>query len=102
VFLKNPFKKLFWGANMITQITLACILIAFVISSGEIFLEYFYNILEKVFEKSFKVLKFYSYYLIMVHVENLAKNVIFKKIEIHLQVFLLLKKNGTLFIECLC
>jgi hypothetical protein len=78
MFLRDPFKKLFWGANMITRLTLACILTAFVISYGEIFLEYSYNILEKVFEKSINFLKNSSYYLIKVHVENLAKNVIQK------------------------
>jgi hypothetical protein len=58
-------------------------LTTFVIALGEIFFE-------KIFEIFYKKI---SYYFIKVHVGNLAKNVIFKKIEIHLQVFLLLKKN---------
>jgi hypothetical protein len=53
---------------------------------GEIFLEYFWNILEKFSKKSLNLSKKNSYYFIKVHVKNLVKNVIFKKIEIHLQV----------------
>jgi len=52
-----------------------------------IFLEYSFKMLEKIF--SFLILK--SYYCINVHVKNLAKNVIVKKIEIQLQVLLLFK-----------
>jgi len=43
-------------------------MIAFVTILGK----YFWNILEK----SFKILKFSSYYFIKVHVKNLAKHVI--------------------------
>jgi hypothetical protein len=41
-----------------------------------------------------------SYYFIKVYVKILAKNVIFKKIQIHLQVFL--KASVTMFNECFC
>jgi hypothetical protein len=40
------------GANKITRITPAHFFIAFVITPGEIFLKYFWNILEKVFKKN--------------------------------------------------
>ncbi len=60
-------------------IIVACIyLIAFVIAFGEIFLSNILRIFLKKFSKKF--VNFFSYY---VHVKNLAKNVIFKKIEIH-------------------
>jgi hypothetical protein len=39
------------GANGITKATPACLLIAFVITFGEIFLEYFGIIFEKIFLK---------------------------------------------------
>jgi hypothetical protein len=58
---------------------------------GNVF-KYPWNILEKSLKKYFK-LKKNSYYFIKVYVRNLAKNVIFKKIQIHLQVFLLLKSK---------
>jgi hypothetical protein len=61
------------------------------ITFGEIFIEYFWNI----FEKS-------SYYFIKVHVKSLVGNVIFKKIEIHLQVLYYLKVNFIVFNECFC
>jgi hypothetical protein len=57
MFWKDPFKKLFWGANRITRVTLDCFFIAFVFAYGEIFLEYFHNILEKVLEISLKFSK---------------------------------------------
>jgi hypothetical protein len=38
------------GANGTTRATLACFLIVFVIAFGKIFLEYYWNILEKVLE----------------------------------------------------
>jgi len=75
-------------------------LIGFVIAYGEIFLEYSYNILEKIFKKSSNLKKKSSYYFIKVHVENLAKNVIFKKIEIHLQVLFNTKKEMLQFLMC--
>ncbi len=57
---------------------------------GEIFLEYSWNIIEMSSKKK----KFNSsYYFIKVHVKNLAKNVIFKTIEIHLQIILLHKSK---------
>jgi hypothetical protein len=66
-------------------------MIACMITFGEIFLEYSWNILEK-----------YSYYFIKVHVKSLIGNVIFKKFEIHLQVPYYLKVNITVFNECFC
>jgi len=93
MFLKDPFKKLFWGANRITWVTLACILIGFVIAYGEIFLEYSYNILEKIFKKSSNLKKKSSYYFIKVHVENLAKMSFSKKLKSIYKSFLLLKKK---------
>jgi hypothetical protein len=62
------------------------------IAFGEILLEYSWNILEKKFKKIFKIKK-NSYYFIEVYVKNLAKNIIFKTIEIHLQVLLLFKNK---------
>jgi len=59
---------------------------------GEIFLGYSWNVLEFFFEKIFKIKK-KSFYFIKVHVKNLVRNVIFKKIEIYLQVLLLLKNK---------
>jgi hypothetical protein len=52
------------------------------------------------FENIFQFYFFKSYYFIKVYVKNLAKNVIFKKIQIHLQVFL--KASVTMFNECFC
>jgi len=64
------------------------------------FCDYFWgNIFRIFFEYSWKNLPknllifLKSYYFIKVHVQNLAKNVIFKEIEIHLQVLLLLKNK---------
>jgi hypothetical protein len=62
------------GANGITQATPTCFLITFVIVFGEIFLKYFWNILEKSSKNP--LIFFNSYYFIKVHVKNLAKNVI--------------------------
>jgi hypothetical protein len=42
-----------WGANGITRATLACILTICAIVFWEIFLEYFWNIIEKIFENVF-------------------------------------------------
>jgi hypothetical protein len=56
----------------------------------EIFLKYSSKSLQK---NILNFLKKSSYYFIKVHVKNLAKNVIFKKIEIHLQVVLLFKRK---------
>jgi hypothetical protein len=67
--------------------------IAFVINFGEIFLEYSWRILFKIFEKVFNLKKKSSYYFIKVHVRILLKHVIFKKIEIHKQIFLLFKNK---------
>jgi len=68
------------------------------------FCDYFVrNILGIFLKKSlnfFYSLKFSSYYFIKVYVKNLAKNVIFKKNHIHLQVLLLLKTNVIMFNEC--
>jgi hypothetical protein len=61
-----------------------CLFFAFVITLGEIFLKYLKNILGFFFN---------SYYFSKVHVKNLAKKFIFKKIEFHLQVLLLLKNK---------
>jgi len=55
--------------------------------------------LKTISKKSLKLKKI-PYYFIKVHVKNLAKTVIFKKIEIHLQVLLLLKKNVKVLNEC--
>jgi len=53
----------------------------------------FWNIFQKIFKKIFEIFLIKkSYYFIKVYVKILAKNVIFTKIQIHLQVFLLLKK----------
>ncbi len=57
--------------------------IAFVTNFGEIFLEYSWKYSFKIFEKVFIFKKKSSYYFIKVHVKNLLKHVIFKKIEIH-------------------
>jgi hypothetical protein len=72
------------GVNGITRATPICFLTIFVFAFGETFSNYSWNILEKVSEKVFKLNFFYSYYFIKVHVKKLAKDVIFKKIEIHL------------------
>jgi len=48
------------------------------------FLEYFEQ----------KSLKFSSHYYVMVYIKNLSKNVIVKKIQIHLQMLLLFKNIG--------
>jgi hypothetical protein len=55
-----------------------------------IFLKYFWKNLRK-FPLNFKNKS--SYYFIKNHVKNLAKKVIFRKIEIYLQVFVLLKNK---------
>jgi hypothetical protein len=68
-------------------------MLVFLTTFGEIFLEYSWNIFEKIFQIFFIKLNFFSYYFIKVHVKNLAKTVLFKKIKIHLQVLLLLKNN---------
>jgi len=76
------------GANGITRTTPTCFLITFGTTFGEIFLKYSWKSLQKnllIFKK------ISSYYFINVHVKNLVKNVIFKKIKIHLQVLLLFK-----------
>jgi len=58
------------------------------------FLTTFREIFLKKFLKNLKILNIHiSYYFIEVHVKNLAKNVIFKKIEIHLQFLLLFKSK---------
>jgi hypothetical protein len=77
------------GANGVIQTTPTCFLTAF----GEIFL--------KKYSKKSLNLKKYSYHFFKVHVKNLAKNAIFKQIEIHLQVlFYCLKVNIIVFNEC--
>ncbi len=53
-----------------------CFFTTFVIAFGEIFLEYFFKILQKILQFFFKNS---SYYFIKVHAKNLVKNVIFKK-----------------------
>jgi hypothetical protein len=63
---------------------------AFVTTFGEIFLKYSWNNLQKNLLNFVKKL---SWYFIKVHVKKLMKNVIFKKIEIHLQVILLFKNK---------
>jgi hypothetical protein len=75
------------GANGITQATPTYFFIAFVIIFWEIFFKYFSK---KIQKDLYTIFKFISYYFIKVYVKILAKNVIFKKIEIHLQVLLLL------------
>jgi len=57
------------------------------------FLEYSWNIFLKLFEKSLNFLILNSYYFIKVYVKISVKNVIFKKIQIHLQVLLLFKNK---------
>jgi hypothetical protein len=64
------------GANGITWITPMSFFTTFVIAFGEIFLEYFFKILQKILQFFFKNS---SYYFIKVHAKNLVKNVIFKK-----------------------
>jgi len=59
-----------------------------------VFKEIFFKYSSKSLQKNiFNIFKKSSYYFIKVHVKNLAKNVIFKKIEIHLQVVLLFKRK---------
>jgi hypothetical protein len=59
-----------------------------------VFKEIFFKYSSKSLQKNIlNILKKSSYYFIKVHVKNLAKNVIFKKIEIHLQVVLLFKRK---------
>jgi hypothetical protein len=71
------------GVNGITRATPAC----FLTTLWELFLEYFW----KIFIYIYIYLK--SYYFINVYVKNLAKYVILKKIQIHLQIFLLLESK---------
>jgi hypothetical protein len=73
---------------MITQATLTYFMIVFVINFWKIFLEYSWKNLP-----IFKKISFNSYYFVEVYIKNLAKNAIFKKIQIHLQVLLLLKNK---------
>jgi hypothetical protein len=87
-----PFCKGF-GVNGLTRATLAYFLIAFVIALWEIFIVYSRNILKKSSKKCFKLKKTSSYYFIKIYVKNLAKNIIFRKFQIHLQVFLLFKNK---------
>jgi hypothetical protein len=49
-----PLTKKPMGANKITRTTPACFLTTFVTTFEEIFLKYSWNILEKMFKKSFK------------------------------------------------
>ncbi len=65
-------------------------MIAFVTTFWKIFLEYSSKNLQ--FKKK-------AYYFIKVCLKNLAKNIIFKKIQIHLQVFLLFKNKNYNFNE---
>jgi hypothetical protein len=48
--------------------------------------KYSWNIFEKIFKIILKLKKIKLYHFIKVHVKNLAKNAVFKQIEIHLQV----------------
>jgi hypothetical protein len=72
---------------MITRATLAyffyCCCDYVLENIAKIFLKYFWKTLKKNFKN-------FSYYFIKVYVKNLAKNIIFKKNQIHLQTILLL------------
>jgi hypothetical protein len=50
------------GANGLTQATPICFLTIFVTTFGEIFIEYSWNIFEKVFEQIFKFKKIILFY----------------------------------------
>jgi hypothetical protein len=58
----------------------------------EIFLKYFWNIFEKHFKKKI-LIQIFFHTILLRFMLNLTKNVILKKIEIHLQVLLLLKSK---------
>jgi hypothetical protein len=68
------------GVNGIKRATLTYFLTFLMINFWEIFLEYFWNILNFFPKKSLN----FSSGLIKVYVKKLAKNVIFKKFQIHL------------------
>jgi hypothetical protein len=72
------------GADNITRATPICFLNVFMIAFGEIFLKCSWKNLLYIY---------ISYYFIKVHVKILGKNVVFKIIEIHLQVLLLFKSK---------
>ncbi len=80
------------GVNGITRATPVYFLTAFVIAFEEIFLEYSWNIFEKVFKTSLKIfLKIHT--ILLMFMLKIWQKSYFQKIEIHLQVLLLLESK---------
>jgi hypothetical protein len=82
--------------NGITWDTHAYFLTNFVIAFWEIILKSFWKSLRKI---PLNLKNIYSYYFIKIHVKNLAKKVIFRKMKFIYKSFHFLKTNITMFNE---